>query len=87
MNIPTLEDLLSKEQRNYLARRKSAKAFYKFWNDGAVKPINNKHDGHRPFGNYFVVDGVEYICTGVDLFNYRIDLKPIVAGKPLTKQF
>lgn len=76
-NLPSLYELLAQEKRVYDARRKSARAFYKFYGTRNVK-ANSVN---------FTIDKVEYVMTGYDLLNYRFVLKPLITGQQIIKEF
>lgn len=84
-NLPSLYELLASEKATYERRKKSARAFYKFYGQRNVKHIDTK-DG-RPSGDYYVIESIEYFATGYDLFNYRVHLKPIKVGPQIIKEF
>lgn len=86
-NLPSLYELLASEKSAYDRRRKSARAFYKFYGTRAVKPINDKNSDGRPAGDYFWIDGAEYMATGYDLVNYAVFLIPLKPGRQIIKNF
>lgn len=83
--MPTMLDQLNTEKRIYLSKKKSCKAFYKFWGEIGVKPLNTQ--GGLSAGDYCWIDDKQYVVTGYDLHNYRIMLKPIIIGPILYKHF
>jgi len=86
-NLPSLYELLAHEKATYDKRRKSARAFYKFYGFRNVKPIGDKEENGRPAGDYYFVDGIEYMAVSYDLYGYRIFLMPLLVGPRITKEF
>lgn len=82
-NLPSLYELLAHEKEVYDKRRKSARAFHKFYGTRNVR----QEEVGTPAGDYYFIDGIECLATHYSLFDYRVFLIPLINGPQFVINF